>query len=315
MDITDVCGKGTGDVLVEVWSQCPMGQSPSPYVTVQQTRRLKRIMLGERLDSNNVFNWSHVRLNLPRTQGYQPRTPWISKRRSNGQIAADAQDYVDNVRGCAPLEEDTWQVGTRIAKVAAFHGVQDAARKCRQQMQRPGAWAGVVCGTRPSRLYVSVTQEKWDKTKQEIQHLMEEVQHAQGKGLGHMLHKVLEQVAGFLYHVARAVPTIKIYLAGVYATLNTWRPDRDEDSWKIGQFKVEYDSSAPPKKVRMVKQMIFDVQALNKLTSSPMPPECFHCPKKEGISCLLRNGFTSCRTVKVYLFGALVLAWETLRYI
>ncbi|KAL7570650.1 hypothetical protein ACA910_014924 [Epithemia clementina (nom. ined.)] len=282
MDITDVCGRGEKTVLIEVWSRCPMGQSPSPYVTVQQTCRLKRIMLGERLDSNNVFNWSHVRLNLPRTQGYQPGIPWILKRRSNGQIVADAQDYMDDLRGCAPSEEDAWQVGTRIAKVAAFHGIQDAAHKRRKQTQRPGAWAGVVCGTRPSRPFVSVTQEKWDKTKQEVQRLTEEVRHAQGEGRRHVSHKVLEQVAGFLNHVARAFPTIKIYLNGVYATLNAWQPYWDEDGWKNGQFKVEYNTSAAPKRVRMVKRMIFNVEALDKLTSSPTPPERFLRPEKEG---------------------------------
>ncbi|KAL7563713.1 hypothetical protein ACA910_021412 [Epithemia clementina (nom. ined.)] len=247
-------------------------------------------MFGDRHDPNNVFNWSHVRLKLPGTHSYQPGLPWISKRRSNGQIAADAQDYVDDLRGCAPSEEDAWQVGTQIAKVAAYHGVQDATRKRREQTQWPGAWAGVVCMTRPICQYVSVTQEKWDKTKQEIHRLKQEVSHAQGPGSGHVSHKVLEQVAGFLNHVARAFPTIKIYLNGVYATLNAWRPDRDEEGWKIGQFKVEYNSSAAPKRVWMVKQMAFDMQALDALTSLPMPPERFLRPEKEG-------------STPVYIFG------------
>ncbi|KAL7556347.1 hypothetical protein ACA910_006151 [Epithemia clementina (nom. ined.)] len=184
MDLTNICGDGARASLVEVWSWCRMGQSPSPYVTVQQTRQVKGIMFGDRHDPNNVFNCSHVPLNLPGTHSYQPGLPWISKRRSNGQIAADAQDYVDDLRGCAPSEEDAWQVGTRIAKVAAYHGVQDAARKRREQTQRPGP-------------YISVTQEKWDKTKQEIHRLKQEVSHAQGPGSGHVSHKVLEEVAGF----------------------------------------------------------------------------------------------------------------------
>ncbi|KAL7563515.1 hypothetical protein ACA910_012333 [Epithemia clementina (nom. ined.)] len=56
MDLTNVCGDGARASLVEVWSWCPMGQSRSPYVTVQQTRRLKRIMFRDRHDPNNVFN-------------------------------------------------------------------------------------------------------------------------------------------------------------------------------------------------------------------------------------------------------------------
>ncbi|KAL7556763.1 hypothetical protein ACA910_009419 [Epithemia clementina (nom. ined.)] len=229
MDLSSLNLDGQMKGTLEVWCRCPMGQSPSPYATVQQTRRLKRIMLGDRFDPNNVFNWSHVRLNLPGSHGYQPGVPWISKQRSNGQIAADAQDYVDNLRGCAPTEEDAWRVGNKIAKVASFHGVQDAARKRRQQTQRPGAWAGVVCGTSPLRPYLSVTQEKWDKSKQEIQRLKQEAVHAQTTVQGYVTHKVLEQVAGFLNHVARSFPTIRLYLNGVYATLNAWCPDCDED--------------------------------------------------------------------------------------
>ncbi|KAL7571231.1 hypothetical protein ACA910_008889 [Epithemia clementina (nom. ined.)] len=128
------------------------------------------------------------------------------------------QDYVDNLRGCAPSEEEAWRVGSTIAKIAAFHGIQDAACKRRQQTQRPGAWAGVVCGSKPLRPYVSVTQEKWEKTKQQIHRLKLEIMQSQENGSGLVLYKVLEQVAGFLNHVASAFPTIKLYLNRVYAT-------------------------------------------------------------------------------------------------
>ncbi|KAL7556539.1 hypothetical protein ACA910_017630 [Epithemia clementina (nom. ined.)] len=203
-----------------------MGQSPSPYGTVQQTRRLKHIIYGDKRDSTNVFNWLHVHINLPGTPNYRPGIPWLSKRRQDGTIAADVHDYVDDLRGCASTEEDAWRVGSHIAKTAFFYGVQDVARKRRQQTQRPGAWAGVVCGTMPTRPFVSVTQEKWNRTKIEIARLRAQVNLANATGGdGKVDHKTLEQVAGFLNHVARAFPTIKIYLNGVYATLNAWRPD------------------------------------------------------------------------------------------
>ncbi|KAL7573603.1 hypothetical protein ACA910_008737 [Epithemia clementina (nom. ined.)] len=229
MELTGIYGNKSSKQSIEVWNRCPMGQSLSPYATVQQTRRLKRIMFGNRWDTNNVFRWSHVQLNLPGTPGYQPGTPWISKRRSTGQIAADAQDYFHDLRGCAPSEEDAWQAGSQISKVAAFHGVQDAARKRRQQTQRPGAWAGVVCGSMPLQPYVSVTQEKWDRTRQEIQQLKDEADEAKNTQQGLVTHKGLEQVAGFLNHVARAFPTKKIYLNGVYTTLSAWQQVRDEE--------------------------------------------------------------------------------------
>ncbi|KAL7561526.1 hypothetical protein ACA910_022680 [Epithemia clementina (nom. ined.)] len=90
-------------------------------------------------------------------------------------------------------------------------------------MGRWGLWK------KPLHPYVSVTQEKWDKTKQEIQRLKLEVTQSQENGSSLVLHKVLEQVAGFLNHVARVFLTKKLYLNKVYATLNAWQTDRDEE--------------------------------------------------------------------------------------
>ncbi|KAL7564921.1 hypothetical protein ACA910_009408 [Epithemia clementina (nom. ined.)] len=100
---------------------------------------------------------------------------------------------------------------------------------------QPGAWAGVVRGTSPDCAFVAVTKAKWDCRKTEIHQLRQAVDEASSsRGDGKVDHKMLEQVAGFLNHVARAYPTIKMYLNGVYATMNAWRPDWDEEGWKMG---------------------------------------------------------------------------------
>ncbi|KAL7571901.1 hypothetical protein ACA910_006538 [Epithemia clementina (nom. ined.)] len=99
-----------------------MGQSPSPYATIQ--------VFGNKDDTGNVFHWKQVKLNLPGTLGYQPRVPWISKRCNNGIIAADMQGYVDDMRGTAPAEEEAWQAGLTIAKTASHYGIQDAMGHC-----------------------------------------------------------------------------------------------------------------------------------------------------------------------------------------
>ncbi|KAL7580626.1 hypothetical protein ACA910_002142 [Epithemia clementina (nom. ined.)] len=103
-------------------------------------------------------------------------------------------------------------------------------------------------------------------------------------GDGKVDHKTLEQVAGFLNHVARAFPTIKLYLNGVYAMLNAWRPDQDKDGWKVGQYKVEYDPTDSPTRVRLVKRMNFDLGALERLTANSEPPEWVLRPSKYGSS-------------------------------
>ncbi|KAL7579670.1 hypothetical protein ACA910_021820 [Epithemia clementina (nom. ined.)] len=286
MDLTPLYGTHEdGSLRVEVWSRCSMGQSPSPYVTVQQTRRLKMFFLGDPQDENNMFRWDRIELNLPGTLTYKPGEPWVSKRHKDGRLAADAHDYVDDLRGTAPTCEDAWQVGGRIAKTASFYGVQDAARKQRQQTQQPEAWAGVVCGTHPNRPFVSVTQTKWDRTKLEIQRLQDEIKSLTLPGSDKRIcHKTLEQVAGFLNHIARAYPTIRIYLNGIYASMNAWRPDRDEEGWRMNIYKLdpETQQSKAPARVRMVSRMEADVKALEKLTSTSSPPERMICPSPRG---------------------------------
>ena len=43
-----------------VWVWPPMGEGPSPYGTVQQSHQLKRKILGDPKDSDNVFGWDQV---------------------------------------------------------------------------------------------------------------------------------------------------------------------------------------------------------------------------------------------------------------
>jgi hypothetical protein len=101
----------------------------------------------------------------------------------------------------------------------------------------------VAVGTAPDNIYVSVAMEKWQKTKSEIARLRQHYVQATTSSCDHLLEiKMLEQVAGFLNHVARAYPLLHIYLNGIYATMNVWRPDRDKEGWKTGEEKVEYDT-------------------------------------------------------------------------
>ncbi|KAL7576486.1 hypothetical protein ACA910_017990 [Epithemia clementina (nom. ined.)] len=55
--------------------------------------------------------------------------------------------------------------------------------------------------------------------------------------------------------------------------MNAWRPDRDEEGWKVGTEMIDYDSLSPPMRVAMVKRMRFDVEALETLTLANTPPE------------------------------------------
>ncbi|KAL7575181.1 hypothetical protein ACA910_018671 [Epithemia clementina (nom. ined.)] len=119
----------------------------------------------------------------------------------------------------------------------------------------------------------------------EIQRLCDEVNSLSAPGSDNRIcHKTLEQVAGFLSHIARAYPTIRIYLNGIYASMNAWRPDRDEEGWRLNVYTLdpETEHSEAPVRVRMVPRMKGDVTALDNLTMSATPPECMIRPNKHG---------------------------------
>jgi hypothetical protein len=275
VDLTPLFGPAPdGGLNLEAWNRISMGSKPSPYIAVQQGRRLKRDFLGNPKDSNNVFRWEYVELNLPGAEDYAPARPWISKRRRTGEIAADAQDYVDDIRCSGPTEEDSWQASSKVGKTCSYKGCQNALRKYRAPSQEPGAWAGAVVGATSENIFDSVTVEKWTKARSEIARLREAYDKALApSGTGKISSKLLEQVAGYLNHIGRAYKIIRVYLNGIYATLNSWRPDRDEEGWKTGESKVEYDSLATPTFVDIVLRLGSDIHALEMLTNFPSPPQ------------------------------------------
>ncbi|KAL7559916.1 hypothetical protein ACA910_007283 [Epithemia clementina (nom. ined.)] len=79
-------------------------------------------------------------------------------------------------------------------------------------------------------------------------------------------------------------PPIQIYLNGVYASMNAWRPDRDEEGWRLNIDKIDAESehNEAPARVRMVPRMKTDVTALESLTTAANPPECLIRPSKWG---------------------------------
>ena len=78
------------------WDRPTMGLNFSPYQAVQTATRGKRVMLGDRHAITNPFRWHSVVLNLPGNPDYDPRLPWIYKRRKDNLIAAGLHTYVDD---------------------------------------------------------------------------------------------------------------------------------------------------------------------------------------------------------------------------
>jgi hypothetical protein len=189
----------------------------------------KEVILGEWLDATNLFRWDKVRMNLPGSTDYDPSLPWVSKIwLEDGRIAADLFIYVDHdVRITGNLAKECGAVARRAASVAHHLGVQDAPRKHRFGEQGAGAWAGSISETNGQRMFVTVSQEKWDKTRWYIGDIVEEIFWSTV-----LTHKELERKRGFLIYITQTYSAMVPYLKEIHQTLETWRPNRNASGWR-----------------------------------------------------------------------------------
>ena len=302
IDITDLFPEELQDKfgrtrIWEAWTRCAMGLTTSPYQTTQCAQRVKRIIFGDKNDPDNIFGWVDVRLNLPGDAHYDPSLPWISKLRANGpslpwksklrangDIAADVHPYVDDLRETAPSEEEAWLAASRMAKGASFFGLQDAARKRREPSKSPGAWAGAIVEMeKDGRVYKTVAQDRWNKTKAHVKKLSE-----WAKSPDRINRKELERIRGFLVYVSLTCDIMVPYLKGIHLTLESWRQDRDEEGWRLPEKDRrkrvrewrEKASEIPPEYLAKVPRYDVDVAALSELTKDETPPKILARPLK-----------------------------------
>jgi hypothetical protein len=268
--------------LWETWTRPPMGLKPSPYQAVQGALVAKRLALGDPACLTNVFQWSSLELNLPGSASYRTGSPWISKRRPDGSIAVDVHSYVDDERVTGPTSELTWAGSSRLAKLCAHLGLQDAARKRREPSREPGPWAGVVAHTKVGEpVYKLVTQVRWDKTKCVLASITDlYAQGCQSGGADTWLPRgPLESARGFLIYVSRTYTSMIPYLKGLHLTIDSWQPHRDDDGWRLpcGHFEPQVDDGVvldlvAPESVKAVVRLANDLRALGELTASAEPP-------------------------------------------
>jgi hypothetical protein len=94
-----------------------MGLKPPPHMCVQGALRAKGVMLGDRRKKENPFYWERVRLNMPGSDLYDPTYPWIEKIRSDGLVAADIHQYVNNPRLMPPDKDLAWKMSSQVVKI------------------------------------------------------------------------------------------------------------------------------------------------------------------------------------------------------
>ncbi len=210
------------------WVRLLMGFTASPYLATRCLLRSRRILLGDRLDESNPFRWDHVVKNYPGLPSYNPLRPMVYKARIDGSIAADLMKYIDDLRLTALDAKEIWEASMQIMTRVNWLGMQNAARKYRDGALLQGAWSGAIVHTL-REVTASISQGRWDKCKAIIDGMIYVVEKEHGVfGL-----KKLLSDRGFLTYVSQTYPAMVPYLKGIHLTVDSWRPNRDEDGWKI----------------------------------------------------------------------------------
>jgi hypothetical protein len=137
-----------------------------------------------------------------------------------------------------------------------------------------------------------VSQEKWDKTKGLIKEMSEMV------ARGHLPLGRLLQIRGFLMYVVRTYPWMNPYTKGLHLTIDSWRPLRGPDGFRLrgkeleralawgadgdmpcrramedpGEAHAFAREEEPPLEVMPVPRFSDDLAYLNQLTEAKAPP-------------------------------------------
>lgn len=288
------------------WTRMLMGFRPSPYCAIKTYLVVEEVIRGDRHNTAqtssgkdcNPFQWHSIRLNLPGTLKYNPNQAWISKRRIDGTLASDFIAFVDDQRIAGATSQRVTQASHRVSTIETYLGVQDALRKIRGAggVRHPGAWAGgVIINDEKEGLLLLTSQDKWDKMKSIIQHWLTELR----AGRTELDHKLLRSHRGFLVYCTGPYPALVPYLKGIHLSLESWRPFRDKEGWKIPQserepetteseslvdlgddddlsvleFKRQVAPAAGPDSglTRAVPRLLSDLEALEKLSRSDKP--------------------------------------------
>lgn len=226
----------------ERWSRNFMGMRDSPYRSMQMMLMAKNCAYGNRCDPSNPFRWERVILNLPGSEGYDPSLPWVMKVRSDGHLACEIFVYVDDGRITGWCKLECWRAAQRFSAVLSSLGIQDAYRKRTPPTRGEECafpWVGGVSltcwkdkedpGKEIRGVAISVTTMKWAKMKDlvdELNTMISESPEAMARGR-------LEEIRGFLIYTARTYRWMNPYLKGLHLTIDGWRPDRDEDGYRI----------------------------------------------------------------------------------
>ena len=266
----------------EKWTRLFMGCKLCPYLSIRYTYHAEEFVVGDRRLADNPLRWDDVVLNLPGDCTFDPRLPWVYRRDSCvDKIAASICAFVDDFRITGHSVENSWQAARQVAARLQYLGLQDAPRKRRPPSQEPGAWAGCVFRISPDHVGKTVTREKWEKGKTLVNELFNKFGDANDRPI--LKYKDLERKRGFLGHLCMTYKFLVPFMKGLHLTIDSWRPMRDPDGWKLSRDEWESylqckglnspDDSPHPESVQAASRLYNDLRAFKNFFSHSEPPE------------------------------------------
>jgi hypothetical protein len=180
------------------------------------------------------MRWDLVKLNLPGDPKFDPTMPRVMKWDSLiNKIAGDIVAFVDDLRASGHSVEQAWAISHQVVARLQYLGLQDAPRKRRPLVRTPGAWAGAVFKTTDSEVLQSISLDKWVKYQSQILEVAEGFKKEGPETKIDFDYKRLEQIRGFLCHVAMTYLIVTPYLKGLHLTLASHHPGRNDAGWKM----------------------------------------------------------------------------------
>ena len=87
-------------------------------------------------------------------------------------------------------------------------------------------------------MWVYVSSEKWNKAKIFIEELKSIIDKGEEEEIPF---KFLERGRGFMVYFCRTYTSFVLYLKGIHLTLDSWRPNRNAEGWKIKKVEEAED--------------------------------------------------------------------------
>jgi len=280
---------------VATWSRTWMGFRPSPEWACRFYYLAEEFVRGDEKDIKNPLYWKSIVLNLIGSENYNPALPNVYKWNDlAAHIAGEIKAYVDDLRVIGFNLEHAWAIARLIASRLQFLGIQDAPRKRRTDN---GAWAGTIYHTSSTKIQTTVSVIKWKKAKDYIDMLNMEIRDNPEVEFNF---KLLEQIRGFLCHLAMTYEILFPFLKGFHLTLCSHLPKRNEEGWKLAdlewigylqerlnsgklsqtQYDMDinrvFDPKHQPKKVKPVDRFFKCLKALTHFFELDIPPVITH---------------------------------------